>query len=746
MNRLFFEFFFLGFIISCTFIALTISFFSKDKKFLYYIIPIFCFCGYCFNNGGLFYKFFWVNTSFYPMVLKINQIFLLIPPVLFGNKQLQFNKKYVHIPTVQNLVFYSPFLCILVFIFFIIFTIMPSSQISNVISILSVLLAYSYMFFQFLVTFFYSKEISRKYLLIVIVSTLIIPVQQITRLFVLSYSKNFTYENTTFLNDLNTPEFIVVFLLFYHFFWFYIKALELKISKNNILISKIEDDKSKIEKNKLVQKEFIEKIYSYIHIMQNQVYSAENISESQKSMLLENLKKLNSMLFLMNLTSVAEFNPEFLQIEYEKIDLQNFLNYTIIPEINELSMINTFPEFKNSVKENTIVEAYSESLFALIKLTFESIRKINLSNSRIVIKTDFQFNILSMIIEFSGEGMNYEEIESVFSLDFIDSEKKYLKNPEILKILEKWGTIPYSVKTLVDFLQGSISVLPFKNRLTISIKISLNQDDSESTLFPFEIPYTANFEFKKPLFSEIIYLINSEHDERIELYSFLKPYYRIFSFNSFSEVLENENLKKPDFVICSERVGNDVAVNFIKKLKASADFKSIPVIVLSADSSDYKIKSILKSGAVDVMTVPYNQGILLYKINSIFDSRKNLIIKFMKKLSLLIENLENFSDVNLNFSDSPALRNENFPDEIEKTEKIPNDSEITSKEDFSELKARFDSANLTKTEIKIAEMIALGKSDKEIAKELQISPSTVAVHNKKIFKKLNIHSRKELSQ
>ena len=105
----------------------------------------------------------------------------------------------------------------------------------------------------------------------------------------------------------------------------YIKALELKISKNNILISKIEDDKSKIEKNKLVQKEFIEKIYSYIHIMQNQVYSAENISESQKSMLLENLKKLNSMLFLMNLTSIAEFNPEFLQIEYEKIDLQNFL-------------------------------------------------------------------------------------------------------------------------------------------------------------------------------------------------------------------------------------------------------------------------------------------------------------------------------------------------------------------------------------------------------------------------------------
>ena len=251
------------------------------------------------------------------MVLKINQIFLLIPPVLLGNKQLQFNKKNVHIKAVQNLIFYSPFMCILVFIFFIIFAIMPSSQISNVISVLSVLLAYSYIFFQFLITFFYSKEISRKYILIVLFSIGIIPLQQIVMLFVLSYSKTFSSEVIHLQNDCNAPEFIVVFLLCYHFFWFYLKTLEIKISKNNVLISKIEDDKSKIEKNRLVQKEFIEKIYSYIHIIQNQIYSAENMGDSQKNLLLENFKKLNSMFFVMNLTSVAEFNPKSLQIQYE---------------------------------------------------------------------------------------------------------------------------------------------------------------------------------------------------------------------------------------------------------------------------------------------------------------------------------------------------------------------------------------------------------------------------------------------
>ena len=79
----------------------------------------------------------------------------------------------------------------------------------------------------------------------------------------------------------------------------------------------------------------------------------------------------------------------------------------------------------------------------------------------------------------------------------------------------------------------------------------------------------------------------------------------------------------------------------------------------------------------------------------------------MKKLSLFIENLENFSDANLNFSDSAALRNEIFPEEPEKIEKIQKDSESALKEDFSELKARFDSANLTKTEIKTVSTISI---------------------------------------
>lgn len=55
-----------------------------------------------------------------------------------------------------------------------------------------------------------------------------------------------------------------------------------------------------------------------------------------------------------------------------------------------------------------------------------------------------------------------------------------------------------------------------------------------------------------------------------------------------------------------------------------------------------------------------------------------------------------------------------------------------------------ENPELSSREKEITLLIAEGKSDKEIAMTLNISPATVATHNKKIFKKLDVHSRVEL--
>lgn len=61
-----------------------------------------------------------------------------------------------------------------------------------------------------------------------------------------------------------------------------------------------------------------------------------------------------------------------------------------------------------------------------------------------------------------------------------------------------------------------------------------------------------------------------------------------------------------------------------------------------------------------------------------------------------------------------------------------------------EIKDVFEKYDFSTREKEIATLIIEGKSDKEIASQLNISPQTVATHNKKIFKKADVHSRVEL--
>ena len=52
---------------------------------------------------------------------------------------------------------------------------------------------------------------------------------------------------------------------------------------------------------------------------------------------------------------------------------------------------------------------------------------------------------------------------------------------------------------------------------------------------------------------------------------------------------------------------------------------------------------------------------------------------------------------------------------------------------------------LTQRELEVVRLVATGLTNKEVAGNLFLSPSTVKVHLTNIFTKLNLHTRTELS-
>ena len=59
--------------------------------------------------------------------------------------------------------------------------------------------------------------------------------------------------------------------------------------------------------------------------------------------------------------------------------------------------------------------------------------------------------------------------------------------------------------------------------------------------------------------------------------------------------------------------------------------------------------------------------------------------------------------------------------------------------------ARSGSAALTETETQVAELVAAGKSNREIAAEIYMSPKTVEAHLSRIYRRLALRSRTELA-
>ena len=173
------------------------------------------------------------------------------------------------------------------------------------------------------------------------------------------------------------------------------------------------------------------------------------------------------------------------------------------------------------------------------------------------------------------------------------------------------------------------------------------------------------------------------------------------AWNSLQSMTENP----PDIIIIEYKLPFLNGDLLLEKCKSHPLIKTIPVIVL-VDAQEARLKNfILKSGAAACITRPFHISEVSSTIHAIMNTTQ------MARESV-ISHLQTAMNVPSAQAEAPETHENDF--------------------------------GLSSREKEIALLIAEGKSDKEIAHTLNISAQTVSTHNKKIFKKLGVHSRVEL--
>jgi len=140
-----------------------------------------------------------------------------------------------------------------------------------------------------------------------------------------------------------------------------------------------------------------------------------------------------------------------------------------------------------------------------------------------------------------------------------------------------------------------------------------------------------------------------------------------------------------------------------------------PLIFLTArDSLEEKIQS-LTEGAVNYLTKPFSAEVLLATVHATLSHDRNL-------LESNIERLRRGFDALLDELEHPARSHR----------EVVQDSAVS----------RFVEAfGLSDRERDVLTLLLGGKSDKEIATELNLSVKTVANHNRRLYQKVQVNSR-----
>lgn len=222
------------------------------------------------------------------------------------------------------------------------------------------------------------------------------------------------------------------------------------------------------------------------------------------------------------------------------------------------------------------------------------------------------------------------------------------------------------------------------------------------------------------------------------------------------DVLNQVKLISPDLILMDIVMPEIDGYELCCNIKSDKNFENIPIIFLTALDEKMSIVRGFESGGVDYITKPYDIDELKARVGSHLKLKENsqtlrtelgnnsaTIDVLLKKYNTDLEKFKKNIFVNIETLIKPYIQSLQKSVSDKKQKEIidiiiSNLDSITSSlyGPSSQLK------KLTPTEIKIANLIKLGKANKEISDLLCTSLSTIAFHRKNIRKKLGLINKK----
>ncbi|MDE5899082.1 MAG: response regulator transcription factor [Treponemataceae bacterium] len=468
--------------------------------------------------------------------------------------------------------------------------------------------------------------------------------------------------------------------------------------------------------------------------------SAGNAPPEQALILKNGIRRARQLTTAISLLSNGSIGTDFFQTDAEPFNLHDFLLQAIRPELADLKLNNCFIDIHENYPSGECVSADKKRLSLILSFLMQAAAKRSRPGTTVMISAEYTDFTFVYTVHFYSTPLSIHEI-----CRLLEQEGAALPEEQADGVPEHpapCGIELHAAKKITDQLKGHFAISPDSDGNTVSFRVALApaagdfaNDVMEADLSEAAAPPAAPQKPQEaPPAAETICILEEEHAVRNLLIQLLRPRYKTAALNNGEEFFRLFQTVRPDLILCSLTLAGKDAFALLADGRRDS---SVPFIVLAAQLSPKMERELLRLGAADVIEKPFRPDILLLKINALIGTRRAHTQSLLQKINASLQK---------------AVRAAARPDSLPPPERPADQNrpdaraEIPPAHNAAPLTALCISANLTKKETEIAFLIAESRTDKEIAQALDISPATVAVHNKNIFKKLGIHTRKELSE
>ncbi|WP_299516988.1 response regulator, partial [uncultured Flavobacterium sp.] len=230
---------------------------------------------------------------------------------------------------------------------------------------------------------------------------------------------------------------------------------------------------------------------------------------------------------------------------------------------------------------------------------------------------------LKLVVSNSGSEIKKEEINKLF-------ERFYQKKENHQGV----GIGLALVKELVELYNGKIETTVENGLLSFTVLLPLEKSNQNAIVVTKETTQLLNDQNTNESELPILLLVDDNQDVRTILKDIFKENYQIIEAADGEQALKIAKKEIPDCIISDVMMPKMDGFEFTKQIKTNELTSFIPVILLTAKTSDEAHLEGLKSTADAFLTKPFNNEILKATVLQLIAERKKLHTRYSQELIL----------------------------------------------------------------------------------------------------------------